>query len=393
MNIPAHVPEELVVDFDFHNPAGAGLDPFSAFACLHGQAPVVWSPYNGGHWIVTTGKASKEVLNDHGRFSSQSVFIPPVERPRILPQEYDPPEHTAFRRTIRGTFLPGPVKTMSATARELAIELIESFKPRGSCEFVREFAQQLPIVVWLRMMNLPMDDREELLAAINAGIRPKNDEEYRWGNDYLNRYLTALADDRIANPGDDPLSIGLQEDIGGRKMDREEVIGLATALLGGGLETVATTLAWFALHLANSPVDRRLLREEPEKIPKAIHELMRRYSIANLGRVVTHDMEFEGTSLKKGDAILVSACVQALDPVEFEDPATVNYARQDSHKHLAFGGGVHHCAGSALALSELRIFLEEWLPRIPDFRVDPDDPPIVETGLVNGLARLVLRWD
>lgn len=384
---------ERVVDFDFYRPGDVGLDPFSAFTRLLGKPPVVWTPHNGGHWIVTNGRVSKEVLTDPDRFSSESVFIPRVDRPRTVPLEYDPPEHTAMRRAIRGTFLPGPVKDMSAAARELAIELIEGFKPAGRCEFVADFGKQLPIIVWLKMMNLPMDDRLELLDAIDAGIRPRDEAHRKWGRDYMNRYIADLVDERMANPGDDPLSAGLREDIGGRTMTRDEGIGLATTLLGGGLDTVATTLAWFALHLANAPADRKLLREEPARIPKAIHELMRRYAIPNIARIVTRDMEFEGAPLRKGDAILVSACIQALDPAEFADPYAVDLARLDAHKHLGFSAGVHHCAGAPLALSELRIFLEEWLPRIPDFRTDPDDPPQVATGIVNGLSRLPLRWD
>lgn len=393
MSTPAHIPDDLMVDFDFYRPGVEGLDPFRAFTRLQGKPPVVWTPRNGGHWIVTTGSVSKDVLTDPDRFSSESVFIPRVDRPRTVPLEYDPPEHAAMRRAIRGTFLPGPVKAMAAAARELAVELIEGFRPAGRCEFVGDFGQQLPIIIWLRMMNLPMDDREELLEAVNAGIRPRHEAHRQWGRGYMNAYIARLVDDRMANPGDDPLSAGIQEDIGGRRMNRDEAVGLATTLLGGGLDTVATTLAWFALHLANSPADRKLLREQPQRIPRAIHELMRRYAIPNIARIVTRDMDYEGAPLRKGDAILVSACLQALDPAEFDDPFAVDLERPDAHKHLGFSAGVHHCAGAPLALSELRIFLEEWLPRIPDFRTDPDDPPVVMTGIVNGLARLPLRWD
>jgi cytochrome P450 len=207
------------------------------------------------------------------------------------------------------------------------------------------------------------------------------------------QYLRALVEERMANPGDDPLSLALQEDIGGRRMDIEEAHGLANTLLGGGLDTVAVTLAWFALHLANAPEDRKLLRDEPKRIPKAIHELMRRYCIPNIARIATGDFEFHGAPIRQGDPILVAACLQALDPAEFADPLAVELTRPDAHKHLGFSAGVHHCAGAPLALSELRIFLEEWLPRIPEFRLDPADPPAVATGIVNGLTKLPLRWD
>jgi cytochrome P450 len=343
--------------------------------------------------MVTSGPVCKEVLTDPARFSSETVFLPKIDRPRTVPLEFDPPEHTAYRRTIRSTFLPEPVKHWTAEARSYAIELIEGFLPAGRCEFVADFAQKLPIVLWLRMMKLPLDHREELLDAINAGLRPRDEAHREWGRSYMQAYIRELVEERMARPGDDPLSKAMAEDIGGRTMNYEEAHGLANSLLGGGLDTVATTLAWMALHLANAPEDRRLLREEPQRIPKAIHELMRRYCIPNIARIVTHDFEFHGAPLKKGDPILVSACIQALDPAEFDDPLAVDLARGDAHKHLGFSAGVHHCAGAPLALSELRIFFEEWLPRIPDFRLDPDDPPRVATGIVNGLTRLPLRWD
>jgi cytochrome P450 len=147
-----------------------------------------------------------------------------------------------------------------------------------------------------------------------------------------------------------------------------------------------------ALFLAQNPSHRRDLAEHPRTIPKAIDELMRRYSIANIARVVKDDMEYLGAALKSGEQILMGSCIHGLDERSFEAPTEVRFDRKDSYRHSTLSHGIHRCVGAPLALQELRIFLEEWLARIPDFSTDPGDPPIMATGIVHGLTRLPLRW-
>jgi cytochrome P450 len=209
----------------------------------------------------------------------------------------------------------------------------------------------------------------------------------------MNGYINALVEDRMANPGDDLLSNSLKTDIGGRTMNVVEAQGLASGLLGGGLDTVAATMAWIAMFLAENPEHRQQLIDEPASIPKAIEELMRRFSIGNIARVVREDMEFEGAQLKAGEQILVSSCMHALDETVFDDPWTVDFKRRDSYKHCTFSQGIHRCIGAPLAVQEIRIFMEEWLTRIPHFRLDPSDPPAMVTGIVHGVGRLPLIWD
>jgi cytochrome P450 len=175
-------------------------------------------------------------------------------------------------------------------------------------------------------------------------------------------------------------------------MHRQEALGLASGLLGGGLDTVAATMGWIALFLAGNPAHRRELAANPKKIPKAIDELMRRYSIANIARVVKEDMEYLGASLKSGEQILMASCIHGLDERSFEAPTEVRFDRRDAYKHSTLSHGIHRCVGAPLASQELKIFLEEWLARIPEFSTDSEDPPVMATGIVHGLTRLTLRW-
>ena len=165
---PDHVDPALIVDFDFWQPGPPGGDPFLAWTTLHGKPPVVWTPRNGGHWIVARGIDVTKILADHERFSSRRAFIGMNDAPRAVPLEQDPPEHGPLRKLLLPAFAPRSVKRWSDEARRLAIELIEGFAPTGRCEFVREFAQQLPIIVFLKLVDLPLDHRLMLLAPCSA---------------------------------------------------------------------------------------------------------------------------------------------------------------------------------------------------------------------------------
>jgi len=390
---PSHVPPELVVDFDFMRPGPEGGDPFEAWSRLLGLPPLVWTPRNGGHWLATRGADVPVILKNHELFSSRRAFIGMLGRPKAVPLEYDPPEHGPLRKVLIPAFMPKAVAQWSSEARRLSIELIEGFKANGRCEFIHDFAQQLPMIVFLKMVGLPLEHRRMLIGWVSTGLRSTDTAKRADARAHLNAYLENMLDERLANPGNDLFSAAIQADIGGRRMNRQEALGLASGLLGGGLDTVAASMGWIALFLAEHPSHRRELAAIPQRIPKAIDELMRRYSIANIARVVKEDMEYLGAPLKAGEQILMATCLHGLDARSFENPAEVRFDRKDSHAHSTLSHGIHRCIGAPLAIQEMKIYLEEWLSRIPEYSTDPGDPPVMATGIVHGLTRLPLRWD
>lgn len=389
---PGHVAEDQVVDFDFMRPGPVGSDPFAAWTRLHGLPPLVWTPHHGGHWIVTRGEDIPRILADHERFSSARAFIGMPDRPKGVPLEYDPPEHGPLRKLLLPAFTPKAVRRWSEEAEVLAIELIEGFREKGGCEFMGAFAQQLPMIIFLKIVDLPLDHRAMLAGWVNTGLRSTDEAARVSARANLNTYIAELIDRRTADPGDDLLSQAIHADIGGRTMNRAEALGLASGLLGGGLDTVASTMGWIAYFLAEHDEHRRALAADPKRIPKAIEELMRRFSIANIARVVKADMEYEGAQLKAGEQVLMASCIHGLDPRSFPEPTDVDFARRDSYKHSTLSHGIHRCIGAPLATQELKIFMEQWLARIPEFGLDAADPPVMVTGIVHGLDRLALRW-
>jgi cytochrome P450 len=390
---PGHVPEHLVFDYDYMRPGPGGSDPLVAATVLHRLPPVVWTPRHGGHWIVTKGELIRPILKDYDRFSSERVFIDTPGRPRGVPLEYDPPEHAPLRRLLMPAFTPKAVAQWTGEARALAVELIDGFRDRGTCEFVAEFARQLPMIILLRILDLPLEHRQQLVHWVSTGLRSVDRDEILAVRRHFVTYIEDLVDRRTAEPGDDVLSKALHTPMeDGKPIPRHMAIGLANALLGGGLDTVATTMTWIAWFLAQSPAHRTELVTEPQLVPNAVNEFLRRFSIANIARVVRNDMEFEGAPLRKGDAILMPTPVHGLDPRSFHQPLEVDFTRPDAHTHSTLSHGVHRCVGATLAHQEIQIFLGEWLRQIPDFSLDPADPPVWAPGIAPGIERLSLRW-
>jgi cytochrome P450 len=389
--VPAHVPQELVVDFDYMNPPGAQDDVHMAWKTLHAGPDVVWSPYYGGHWIATRGEDIEAMQKDHTRFSHRSVNIPALSETRLVPLELDPPEHTAYRNLITPAFLPQAIASLESDVRGLAVELIEKLAPRGECEFVSEFSKILPIVIFLRLADLPLTDRAELLEWAEWAVRG-NVEERQESQHRLIAYISTWVERRKAEAGGDLVSLIANAQIEGKAISPERMFGMFIVVLFGGLDTVASMMGFIARFLAENPAHRRQLIENPDLMISGVDEFIRRFGVANTARFITQDMEYKGIQFKEGDQIQLPNSLFGLDDRKFSDPLAVDLTRRPV-LHAAFGNGPHRCPGSFLARTEIKVFLQEWLKRIPDFRIREGDKPRCGSGAVNGMLYLPLSWD
>lgn len=394
-NIPPHVAPELVLDFDYNAPPGHEEDVHRAWHRLHetNVPDIFWTPRNGGHWVVTRAEDIEVMQLDHERFSHEKVTIPKESQPTTLvPLELDPPEHTPFRALLSPAFGPKPVSDLEKGARALTVELIGGFLAKGECEFVADFAKRLPIVMFLRLVNLPLEDRDMLLEWTEWSVRARTNEERIASFEKLNAYVQKWIVERRARPDNDLFSKIVTAKVNGRDYTPQETFGMLSNVLFGGLDTVASSLGFVARCLAEQPELRRQLIEDPALIPNAIEEFLRRFGVPQTARVIVRDMEYKGIAFKKGEQILLSKTLHGLDPRRYEDPLRVDFHRQRS-RHAAFGDGPHRCPGAGLARMEIRVFLEEWLKRIPDFRIKPGEKPVTCSGAVNGMLRLPLVWE
>lgn len=391
---PAHVPEDRVVDFDFYRlRPRAGEDIQKAWWRIQQESPeIFWTPCNGGHWVTTRAADIEAMQLDHARFSHAQFMIPAMQtHVPALPLDRDPPEHGPFRMLINPALSPRELARLEARAREVAIELIDNLKGQGSCEFVEEFSKVLPIVVFLGIVDLPASDRETLLPWADAVVRGNTPEIKQHGHESVGRYLAKVIAERTANPRDDLISKITHAKVGGRPLTPFEILGLCSLVLVGGLDTVASMLGFAARHLAMNPEQRRQLIEDPSLIPNAVEEIIRRHGLANTARLITHDFKYNGVQFRKGDMIQLPSCLVGLDDRVVEDPLTVDF-RRESVRHATFGNGPHKCPGGNLARAEVKVFIQEWLARIPDFEIEPNSDPVMTSGMVNGMMNLHLRW-
>lgn len=179
--------------------------------------------------------------------------------------------------------------------------------------------------------------------------------------------------------------------VDGRSLTNDEAVAACTHLLIAGLDTVSSMLGFVMRFLASNPDHRLLLIREPERIPSAVKELIRRFPLVVMAREVRADTDFQGVTLKGGDMIVIPTMLFNLDERQYPDPLAVEWDRPVLGT-CTFGAGVHRCPGAALGLREVAIALEEWLIRIPEFHVDESQPITVNGGIVATIDRLPLRW-
>ncbi len=394
-DLPEHIPLELVVDYDtFHVDTPDG-DFGAAMLRLRdsGVPRLFWTQRNGGHWVATGADLVREVIEDAARFSNRAMRVPKQANPvpPMIPLMIDPPAHGRYRRLIAPALTPKRVRNLESRARALSVELIEALVQRGECEFVGDFAQHMPIAIFMGMLDLPAEDRPLIMGIVDHIVRPDVPETRMRGFAELADYTRAIAKARRSDPGEDLVSALIAADFGGRPLDEIELQGLMTVLMLAGLDTVASMLTFIARFLATSPGHRRMLVANPAILTDAIEEFLRRMAMVNLTREVAGDTQLEGVQLKQGD-LIVAPTALANFPDDGDDWLAVDFHRP-RRPHATFGAGAHYCPGSMLARTEIRIFLEEWLRRIPDFTIAEGAHLEVKVGAAVMIPRLPLVWN
>ena len=331
-------------------------------------------------------------------FTSESEDMKIGEQP-LIPLQVDPPRHTQYRRLLNPRFVPREIEKLEPDVRALVRQVLDGFADSGHCDFHEDFATPLPSGIFLALMGLPMSDLPTFLQWRDNTIRPDVEPGDLAGADAIRKetahevteYFKAAIAARRAEPDGRLLSDIVHATIDGRQLNETELLGIAHLLLLGGLDTVTATLDCMITYLAANPDRRQLLVDHPERIPAAIEELLRwETPVMIVPRAVKQDMELGGVSLMAGDPVTLVLGAANLDDDEFADPS-VDFDRIPN-KHVAFGGGHHLCLGAHLARLELRVALEEFHARIPNYRVAPNARLRFSPG-IRQADSLPLEWD
>jgi cytochrome P450 len=331
-------------------------------------------------------------------FSSAPEAVSIGQEHPLIPLQVDPPDHAKYRRFLDPEFSPKRVAELEADARVLVNELIDGFVEKGACDFHEDFATPLPSAIFLRLMGLPRADLPMFLQWRDESIRPDVDPHDLDGaaaiREQVGRKITAYFDAALdreqQNPGDGLLARIALAEVGGEPLPRNEALGICHLMLLGGLDTVTATLDCQLVYLAQHPEQRQQLVTEPTLTAGAVEELLRwETPVMMVVRVIKADHELGGVPMHAGDhaVILIGAANLADD---FACPHAVDFARE-GNRHLSFGAGPHRCLGSHLARLELKVALEEWHRRIPEYRIADGTEIQYSTG-IRQAERLPLVW-
>ena len=389
--IPAHVPPELVHEFDFRT--GIGSHPHSSVAALHAGPRVFFSPVHhnaidgAGTWVLTRAEDIRAALQDAATFSSN------VHRSNsglsLIPLELDAPEHAKFRALMNPIFSPVRMKLLDAKVREVARELAAACAAKGDCDFVEDFAKPFPVSIFLDLMGLPKEQMGRFLEWESLIMRDKQTRAAAMQE--VSQYLQELITERRRRPTDDLITFAVSAKVDDRLLHDAEVIGICVLLFIAGLDTVTSSFAYHFRHLAEHPADQQSLRDDPALIPSAVEELFRAYAVVNTNRYATRDVDFAGVHIKRGDNVTCSTILASRDPREFERPNEVVFTRSPN-LHNAFSYGPHRCLGSHLARREIIAGIEAWLAAIPPFKLRPGAVINAHGGGVFSLDSLPLVW-
>ena len=398
---PSNVPPSRVVDLDIYRLPNIEDGYQEAWSRLRrpGVPDLVWTPHNGGHWIATRGALIRDIFRDPGHFSNHVIFVPKVagEKQATVPNRMDPPEHTPYRTILDKGLGLRRMHGLEGSIRATAAELIETFKDQGSCDFSRDFAEILPIRVFMKLADLPFEDAPHLKALAIAMTRPegRTPEEKAASLDRASKgfhaYVAPIIDARQGKDGTDIISSTINSTVDGQPMSRDHALGMITLLLLAGLDTVVNFLGMVMYYLAGHPGEVRRLAEDPGRILKSVEEFFRRFPLVAVARLVAEDIERDGVTLKRGEMVLHPTALHGLDEDENPDPWSVN-AMRGRFSHSTFGDGPHRCAGMHLARLEVKVVLEEWLKRIPVFALKPGTQPVHHAGIVAAIEGVELIW-
>ena len=368
-------------------------DPFDIWDDLRHRCPIAHSDRRGSTWLPTRYEDVTAIAHDVEHFSSLEVAVIPFdgEEPEepILPYglppiSADPPLHTWTRRLLLPWFSHTRVAGYEAMTRELCSSLIDGFAARGRADAAADYAQQIPVRVIAAILGVSDSHADTFTGWVRDVLEFADDMDGRVrAIEALIEYFVSQIEHRRKNPGDDLLSYLLQTDVDGEPVEEGIVLGVAALVLIAGVDTTWSAIGSSLWHLATHPDDRKRLVAEPDLMPFAVEELLRAYSPVTMARVVTHDVEFAHCPMKAGDKILMNFPAANRDPEVFEDADKVVLDRA-VNRHVAFGSGIHRCAGSNLARMELRVALEQWLCRVPEFHLDEGQEVTWAGGQVRG---------
>jgi cytochrome P450 len=382
------------------------------------RAPMMMLGETGG-WVLTRYDDIADALCRPEDLSSEvgSYGVRPW-----IPQAIDPPKHTGYRRLLNPWFTGDAMSKLEPHLEQYAGDLLEKMLAKDEFDFVADFADPFPTVIFCELIGFPLADYQQIMdwknvlmhaddghsrgralalakgrvlgIPVDAGVEPGQFFQIRAvvGLE-IYAYLKKLIDERRQQPADDLITKLLEARYEGeRPLTQEELEDTLFLLFMAGLDTVASVLGLIVKNFAEDPARRRefvALMEDRERVGSAIEELVRLHAIVTMPRRATRAIGFRGEGIAENEIVALPSAAANRDPEQFSRPHEMILDRSPN-RHLGFGLGPHRCLGIHLARRELRVALQALHRRLPEYRLHPSRKPELFGGM-KGVSSLWLE--
>ncbi len=363
---------------------------------FHPEGKTSWTPNGGpGYWAIVRYDDVRLLSRKHEIFSSHAGTLMqdmPEEQIRAASiLHMDNPEHRQVRGIVSRAFTRDAMSKMEDSIRQNADRIIDKFLEDDVSDITKDLVHIYPGRVLAEVLGLPAEDVDMFVKAVNDLFSIDLSANQK-AAEFLIGYSIQKSVERRQSPGDDMISVIIEGEVEGRKMNDFEVGTFINILIVGGSETTGSTLATALWQLAKNPDQWDALKKDPSLINGAMNEALR-YTTATacFKRTALEDFELHGTTIKKGDKIVMYHESANFDERYFPDPLKFDIFR-DASKQVAFGaGGPHTCIGVHLARLEMSVFFEQLLKRV-DHMVVVEDMINPENQQFNACANLKLSF-
>ena len=396
-------------DYDIFDPEYV-RDPAPVWAELREGCPVAHSERWGGSFLPTRYDDVQTLVRQVPELSNSDPLVttPPLEvieelladptfekfGANVAPISEDPPVHGWTRRLLLPHFTPTAVQAHRRFTLKLANSLIDEFIDDGVADAAGQYAQQIPPRVIAHLLGADEDRVDDFIYWVKC-LLDLGFTDVDLGLEYrrvILDYLAGVVEDKQANPDDGLVSELLAgTDDQGNPIDPMRVVGMLNLLLIAGIDTTWSSIGSALWHFGTHPADRERMAAEPDLWPTAIEELLRFYAPVTMGRLAAEDVEIRGVTIPQGSKVIMNFPGANRDPEIFERPDEVIVDRPHN-RHIAFGAGIHRCAGANLARLEMDIALRTWFERIPVFEVSAPEDVIWAGGQIRGPRYVPIRF-
>jgi cytochrome P450 len=375
------------------------LDPYPLYRRMRDEAPAYYNP-RLDFWAFTRFQDCHDAFLDWQTYSSAQgtvlELMGDTQFSGSLIIFMDPPKQTRYRNLVSKAFTPARMRALEPRIRAITIDYLDRLVGRPRFDVVREFTAKLPMDVISTLLGIPKQDRDQVRGWSNDLLHrdPGNPMPTQQGIASmlkLQSYFDEQMKERRRRPKDDMMTVLLEAEVDGEKLDANEIHGFCNLLATAGNETVTKLLASAFYWLNAFPDQRRILAQEPEVIPNAVEEFLRFDPPSQYqGRTLTRDVEIHGATIPKGAKLMLVNGASGRDERRFPDPDRLDVRRKIEF-HLGFGYGRHVCLGAFLARMESRVALEEFFRRWREYGVPEDGIERMHSSNVRGFSGLVLE--